>query len=162
MLAGAVGWCGLAGCDPGWERPLPVEVPARSDEGALEIWTGVPCVGVTKIEYLFRAEGVEPITVGYRARRPQIVERWRFGSPPAGFRAIPLPPDVEWRSFEDLLIRMDGPGGQRSVTLDLTPIADEEAGSDYLVGREWLDQDAVLAGDGVDYALPCSPDLAAG
>ena len=145
LLGAALG----AGCDPNWEEPLPVRVAARADGDDVEIWTGVPCTGVVKVEVLYDSE-----IVTYRARQPQTVERWSLDSPPPAFRRTPRSPKLAWKDYAEVLIRMDGPGGQRSVPVDLASLEGAE-GSDYRVGEEWLDEEEVLAEDGEDYELLC-------
>lgn len=160
VLLGSVGIGAVTACDPSWEDPLPVRVAVRadgSDGSDVEVWTGRPCRGVTKVEVLYDTGRADPVVVTYRSRKPRAVERWSLDAPPPGFRGHDVAPDAPVTEDDEVLIRMDGPGGQRSVTVDLAPLEDAEDadGSDYLLGKDWVDEDDVLAGDGEDYELLC-------
>lgn len=173
VVLGLLGSLGLLGaCDPGnggasgpdgqdgFVQPVPSLIAARADGDRLELWTGTPCDDVTEIELTLDPGAAEPVAVvDYVAREPRTLDRFELGSAPAGFTArAPLPDGVSWRDADDVLVVLTLPAGMRSVTVDLGPAIEEATGEEYLLGDELRTESEILAGDGGDYALVCSPD----
>jgi hypothetical protein len=151
----------LTGCDlfhdRDWEKPLPAAVAVRAEGQRLEIWTGTPCDGVTRVDLVFDPGAVDPVVASYRSARPRQVETVVVGRPLPGFTAeTELPADFDWEAFDEVSIVVHAGDDRRSAKAELVRLGDDDG--DYLVRGEWLGTAEVAEGDGEDYGLLCSAE----
>ncbi|TNC42291.1 hypothetical protein [Mumia zhuanghuii] len=156
-------------CDPaGTTLPeLPKVAALRAPASALEILTGPPCEGVTRIRLMFTAADGTLVRTVVEAPRPRTVEQLTVGVAPEGFTVTePLPPAFDWRDFEELSIDA-GPGdgwvGRATVPLAEVAAGGAEHADDaaaFVPGAGWLDAAEISARDGEDFLMLCTPEPA--
>lgn len=137
---------------------------ARVTDGELMIWTGSPCVGVTRLALVFNlADADSAAETVMRSEQGVTVERLTLGEVPAGLEVeSALAPDFNWTSASTLTLVVSGPPATWGGSTRLAEVQEGSATHDedtYLfqdVG--WLDPEQVAARDGKDFLATCTPD----
>lgn len=160
-----------AGCGPddGWDPDAqfaPSLRPAsgvRVTDGALKIWLGRPCEGVTRVAVHFSADGDE--TARYEAETDPPGTTVEFVDPDGRTRGLEVterpPADFEWESADSLRLSISGPEawGTRTDLAAVIAESDEHDEDTYYFDEiGWLDASAVAERDGKDFLTPCTPD----
>ncbi|BBX12683.1 hypothetical protein MNVM_17640 [Mycobacterium novum] len=155
----------LAGCPAKapWAPSLPPAFGARVTNGKLQIWTGSPCVGVTRIALYFG-----PSTAELTLTSPEGVdiELLTLGGPyPVGMtESQPLPADFEWRNEKTMGFSTYGGSSRWGTSTDLTEVI-EGSGTHpedtfWFQDVGWLNPAQVAAQDGRTFLATCTADPA--
>lgn len=155
----------LAGCPnkAPWAPSLPPAFGVRVGEGQLQVWTGSPCVGITRVAFYFtpsRAELVLTSTEGVN------LDHLSLGGPyPPGLTVSqPLPPDFQWRNEKTLDLFTSGGASRWGTSVDLAAVIEgsERHPDDTYWFRHvgWLNPAEVAEQDGKTFLGICTADPA--
>lgn len=165
-LLAALGGCGT---DDEWD-PAAQFAPslrpafgARVAGGELAIWTGSPCVGVTRLALVFDLMEPNSAETVLRGAAGTTVERFVVGTTPAGMRVeTPLPSGFDWSASKSLTLSVSGPPASWGGPVDLDEVRDHSSEHDdqtyYFEQIGWLDPAQVAAADGTEFLATCTPD----
>lgn len=137
---------------------------ARITDGKLHIWTGSPCVGVTRLAFTFEPDRAELVLTA-PTERPATVEHLTLGGPYPGLEVSqPLPAGFDWRKAESLRLSVyggiDGWGSYTDIT-EVVNGSSQHPNDTYLFqGVGWLNAAEVAVQDGETFIATCSPDPA--
>lgn len=155
----------VAGCPAKapWAPSLPPAFGARVTNGKLQIWTGSPCVGVTRIALYFG-----PSTAQLTLASPEGVdiERLTLGGPyPAGMtESQALPAHFEWRNEKTMDFSTYGGSSHWGTSTDLTEVIEgsesHPENTYWFQDVGWLDPADVAAQDGKTFLAVCTADPA--
>lgn len=172
----AVGWASavialLSACgdDKGWNPPaqfapsLQPVIGLRDNSGALDVWTGRPCTGVTRLVVLFDMN--QRLELSPSGAASADVSRFTLRGPYPGFQVTEgLPEGFDWSSAESVSINIDTETGDYGTTSQLASVvsqsADQPAGVYYFDDVGWLDEAGVAERNGRDFLAGCTPDPA--
>lgn len=137
---------------------------ARVTDGQLQIWTGSPCVGVTRLALTFEPDRTELVLTA-PTERPATVEHVTLGGPYPGLKVSePLPEGFDWRNTDSVRISVYGDGdswGSYANIADVVEGSEQHPNDTYLFeGVGWLDAAEVAAQDGKTFLATCTPDPA--
>lgn len=152
---------------------------ARVTGGELQLWTGSPCVGVTRLSVVFdlatsgSAETVWTVprgaTTSSRGANGSgvTVERFTLGMAPEGLTVSePLSAGYDWRSAATAHLLVDGPPVTWGSSVELAEVTKNSAAHPddtyYFQDVGWLDPAQVAAQDGKTFLTTCTPDPAKG
>ncbi|WP_167001520.1 hypothetical protein [Mumia sp. ZJ430] len=158
---------GLTACDPAG-APLP-ELPKvaalRAPASALEVLTGPPCEGVTRIRLMFTSDDGVIVRTVAESVQPHTVEQLTVGTAPEGFTVTePLPAGFDWREFDELSVDVGpGEGWVGHATVPLGEVAADggahaDDGATYVPDAGWLSADEITARDGEEFLMLCTPE----
>ncbi|WP_135453750.1 hypothetical protein [Mycobacterium sp. DL99] len=140
---------------------------ARVTDGKLQIWTGAPCIAVKRISLSYNL-GEPELVLTASSPAGADVEHLTLGGPyPAGLQVTqPWPQGVDWRTAEQLTLRVDAfPPGAKSVVFGSgTEVSEIVDGSPnhpedtyWFTGVGWLNETDVAAQDGKTFTSVCTP-----
>ncbi|MGH1565683.1 hypothetical protein [Mumia sp. DW29H23] len=162
----ALGVVTIAACDG--DAPFAPSLPSaagyRDDAGALAIWTGTPCTGVTRVALTFTTTDDERVRLVLRAQEPGVtVERLDLARPDPAFTVDEaLPAGFDWRDAERISLLMDASEPSWSSTVAVADVVDGSpdhgAGTYLFDDLGWKDQDDVRAENGSSFLTLCTPD----
>ena len=135
---------------------------ARETDGKLQIWTGTPCVGITKLT-LGHDMGGPDLVLTAAASEGASVEHLTLGGPYPGFRVTESwPAGMDWRTADQLVLQVDGKDVTFGATTEVSDIVngspDHPADTFWFDGVGWLNPADVAAKDGKDFAAVCTPN----
>ncbi|KAA1420142.1 hypothetical protein FE697_018990 [Mumia zhuanghuii] len=157
---------GLSGCDDEaqFAPSLPSAAGYRDDGGALRIWTGTPCEGVTRVALTFAGPGDERARLVLRAPSPGVtVEHLDPAAPDAAFEPEEsLPDGYDWRTADTISLVIDGaePAWGSVVGVDQVVVESPDHPEDSFLFDDlgWKDPTAVDAENGTSFLTVCTPD----
>jgi hypothetical protein len=139
---------------------------ARMTDGELRIWTGSPCVGVTRLAItLDLGKDSKAETVLTAGSGGATVERVTLGSAPQGLTVKEaLPAGYDWSKASTAQLSLSGPPATWGSSVDLVQVRDgsgSHPGDTYFFqGVGWLDAAQVAAQDGKTFLATCTRDPA--
>ncbi|MBW9213413.1 hypothetical protein KV102_01040 [Mumia sp. zg.B53] len=155
----------LTACDGDapFEPSLPSAAGYRADGDALRIWTGTPCVGVTRFALTFTTADGERQRLVLTAPPPGVtVEQLDIAQPDPAFTVDEQPTsDFDWRDAEKASLVIDAAEPAWGSVVDLSDVVDgspEHPADAYLfddVG--WKDAADVADQNGQDFLTVCTP-----
>jgi hypothetical protein len=135
---------------------------ARETDGKLQIWTGTPCVGITKLS-LGHDMGGPDLVLTATGSQGANVEYLTLGGPYPGFRVTESwPAGTDWRSADQLVLQVDGKDVTFGATTEVSDIVkgspEHSADTYWFDGVGWLNPSDVAAKDGKEFAAVCTPN----
>jgi hypothetical protein len=139
----------------------------RVTDGELRIWTGSPCVAVTRLDLTFdpyQDDRAELVLTPSHGRAPE-VEHLVLGGPYPGLEvATPLPAGFTWRTAESMMFSVDREQWSWGSTADIAEIIKGSAAHPedtyWFQDVGWLNPAEVAAQDGKTFLTTCAPDPA--
>lgn len=164
LVAGAL--VVLAGCDgqAQFAPSLPPAAGYRADAGALDIWTGTPCEGITRATVTYDAGSDDRVRLVLEAPEPGLtVEHLDPADPDPRFTVVePLPDGFDWTDAETVGLLLDGGEARWSSVAEVDTIREESSdhpADTYLFDEiGWLDADGVERGNGSTFLTVCTSD----
>ncbi|WP_370614130.1 hypothetical protein [Mumia sp. Pv 4-285] len=161
----------LSGCDDGdaqFAPPLPSGAGYRDDGGALRIWTGTPCQGVTRVALTFAGPGNDRARLVLTAAAPGVtVEHLDLAAPDPALTVVEaLPAGYDWRDADTVNLVIDAAEPAWGSVVDVDDVvagSPEHPGSTFLFDDlGWKDRADVDAENGSSFVTVCSPDATQG
>lgn len=157
----------LAGCPGRGPRAasLPVAFGLRVNDGRLQVSTGLPCSGLTRMALYFKPSQAQLLLTS-RAPEGVEVERLTLGGPyPAGLTVSqPLPAGFDWHKERTVDLVPSGGSSHRGASVDLAEaVKGSPAHPDdtfWFRSIGWLTPAEVAAKDGKTFLGLCTPDPA--
>ena len=142
---------------------------ARVDDGQLRIWTGSPCVGVTRLAVVFdlAEQDTAQSVLTSTAKMGATVDRFTVGTAPAGMSVkTPLPAGYDWQSATSATLTLSGPPATWGSKVQLAEVKSGSAthpdDTYYFQDVGWLDAAQVKQQDGTSFLATCTADPAKG
>lgn len=137
---------------------------ARVTDGQLRIWTGSPCVGVTRLALTFDPDEAE-LVLSAPHERPATIEHVTLGGPYPGLEVgKPLPAGFDWRRTDSVRISVYGGVDSWGSYADIAEVVEgssQHPNDTYLFeGVGWLNAADVAAQDGKTFLATCTADPA--
>lgn len=156
----------LTGCEgrAQFAPSLPSAAGYRADAGALDIWTGTPCEGITRATVTYDAGTEDRARLVLEAPGPGVtVEHLDPADPDPGFTVVEaLPEGFDWAEAETVSLLLDGGEARWSSVVDVAEVVDgspdHPRGSYLFDDVGWLDEEGVADGNGSTFLTVCTPD----
>ena len=159
-VAFAASGCYFVGPDPE-QVSLPLAFGARVTDGELQLWTGAPCPGVTRVTVRFSADAklvLDPAD----GKRSELDHLDLDGPYPGWKVAQALPANFDWSTAEQVDLWIDGgegEGSKRALMADIINGSDQHpADTFWFQDVGWLNPAQVADLDGKIFLTVCTPD----
>ena len=169
LLVALVALLAASGCheiqNPGI-RSLPLVFGARVTTGQLKVWTGEPCLGVTRFGLIFEGDTRAELELQASADQGVQVDHVTLGGPyPPGLEITkPLPAGFDWHTAKSIRISITASIEGGGTAMDMAEIVNgsaEHPDDTYWFGEAgWLNPTELAAKDGKTLLTPCMPDPA--
>ena len=155
---------GSCDTDPPFAPSLPSAAGYRDDRGALQIWTGTPCAGVTRIALTFTTAEDERERIVLTAPSPGVtLERLDVAHPDRAFTVTERPSSgFDWHDAETLSLVIDADEPAWGSVVDVADVvtgSPEHPADTYLFDDlGWKDPTDVAEENQASFLTVCTAD----